>query len=205
MAAETPFASSFGNYGDPRRYMNKGESPGKKVEQFVAKIKNSPLANLAGILLAGGGEESASSPVPAPALGQGLSVPVAPSIGMNPNARSGTGIAPGSFQTPNLVLPQITDFNAPPSNADLDGDGQVDKFWGVNPANVPQPTSSPQSFRAPVVSQPIADVTNKTDFNPLGPDVNNQVALTGNEYQQIPGFGSAQEKAGKLMKIMGMG
>jgi hypothetical protein len=70
---------------------------------------------------------------------------------------------------------------------DLDGDGQVDDFWGVK-------SSSPQS-----------SLQNPTDFNPLAPDTSNQVTLTGNEYQQIPGFGSAQDKAGKLMKLMGMG
>jgi hypothetical protein len=49
------------------------------------------------------------------------------------------------------------------------------------------------------------DVTNQTDFNTFVPDTGNQVALTGNEYQQTPGFGSSKDKAGKLMKIMGMG
>ncbi len=207
MAAETPFGTSFGNYGDPRRYMNKGESPGKKVEQFVAKIKNSPLANLAGIMLAGGGEPL-SSPVPAPALGQGISAPAIPPIGLNPSLanRSGEGIAPGSFQMPELfkkpylTLPQIGTAT-PTQETDADGDGQVDSFWGIK-ANTPP---SPQSSAAPFVSQPIADVTNKTDFNPLAPDTSNQFAVSGNDYQQIPGFGSAQDKAGKLMKLMGMG
>jgi hypothetical protein len=202
MAEETPFGLSFGNYGDPRKYIGKGESPGKKVEQFVAKIKNSPLANLAGIMLAGGGESS-SSPVPAPALGQGISVPAVPPIGLNPSLanRSGEGIAPGSFQMPelfkkpNLTLPQIG-TTTPTQGTDADGDGQVNSFWGVK-ANAPQPALGLQSSTV--------DVTNKTDFNPLAPDASNQVAVSGNDYQQIPGFGSAQEKAGKLMKIMGMG
>ena len=179
MAEETPFALSFGSYGDPRRYMNKGISPGKKVEQFVAKIKNSPLANLAGIFLADGGEES-PSPVPAPALGQGVSVPVAPSIGLNANTPG--AVAPGSAPTP-PAAPTVM-----PSQ-DADGDGQIDSFWGIQP-------KAPQSS---------VNLQNPTDFNPLPPDTSNQVALTGNEYQQIPGFGSAQDKAGKLMKIMGMG
>jgi len=129
MAEETPFALSFGNYGDPRRYMNKGVSPAKKIEQAVSKIKDSPLANLAGILLAGGGQESA--PASAPALGQGISAPVAPPIGVNPNAPSGLGIKPGSFQMPNLTLPQIGTA-APTQSVDIDGDGLVDNFWGIN-------------------------------------------------------------------------
>lgn len=189
MAEETPFASSFGNYGDPRRYMNKGGSPGKKVEQFVAKIKNSPLAGLMGIGLAGEGNSPAPSPVPAPVLGQGISVPAVPPIGTNPNAVSGVGIAPGS--------PQMDAASTPAPGTDSDGDGQVDSFWGVKNTSTPPQTFGPQSSAV--------DVTNKTDFNTFVPDMGNQVALTGNEYQQIPGFGSAQDKAGKLMKIMGMG
>lgn len=131
MAEETPFASSFGNYGDPRRYMNKGEMPGKKVEQFVAKIKKSPLANLAGIFLAGEGEESTPSATPAPALGQGISAPVVPPVGVNPTASGGVGIRPGSFQMSTPTLPQIG-TGMPAQNVDIDGDGLVDTFWGIN-------------------------------------------------------------------------
>lgn len=197
MAEETPFASSFGNYGDPRRYMNKGGSPGKKVEQFVAKIKNSPLASFMGIGLAGEGGKPSPSPVPAPALGQGVSVPVVPPIGTNPNAASGVGIAPSSIQTVNPALSQMEAASTPAPGTDMDGDGQVDSFWGIKNTSTPAQTFGPQSSAV--------DVTNKTDFNTFVPDTGNQVAMTGNEYQQIPGFGSSQEKAGKLMKIMGMG
>lgn len=190
MAEETPFGLSFGTYGDPRRYMNKGVSPGKKVEEFVAKIRNSPLASLVGIGSAGDGTTAPStvpSAVPAPALGQGVSVPAASSIGLNANIPG--AVAPGPAPTP-PAAPTLMPAQ------DADGDGQIDSFWGVKPAAAPQPASAPQSS---------VDVKNPTDFNPLAPDTSNQVALTGNEYQQIPGFGSAQDKAGKLMKIMGMG
>jgi hypothetical protein len=181
--AITPFGESFGNYGDPRRYMNKGISPGKKVEQFVAKVRNSPLASFIGIGAAGDGTTAPSpvpAPVPAPALGQGVSVPGAPSIGVNANI-------PGAVAPSAAPMPQVAPTVMP--TQDADGDGQIDSFWGVKPVG-------PQSS---------VDVRNPTDFNPLAPDASNQVALTGNEYQQLPGFGSAQEKAGKLMKIMGMG
>lgn len=190
MAAETPFGLSFGTYGDPRRYMNKGISPGKKVEQFVAKVRNSPLASFIGIGAAGDGTTAPSpvpAPVPAPALGQGVSVPSAPSIGVNANI-------PGAVAPSAAPMPQVAPSVMPAQDAD--GDGQIDIFWGVKPAAAPQPASAPQSS---------VDVRNPTDFNPLVPDASNQVALTGNEYEQIPGFGSAQEKAGKLMKLMGMG
>jgi hypothetical protein len=191
MAEQTPFASSFGNYGDPRRYMNKGISPGKKVEQFVAKVRNSPLASLMGIGAAGDGTTAPSpvpAPVPAPALGQGVSVPGAPSIGVNANIPG--AVAPGS-----APMPQAAPSVMPAQ--DLDGDGQVDSFWGVKNTSTPPQTFGPQSSAV--------DVNNRTDFNTFVPDMGNQVALTGNEYQQIPGFGKGQQKAGKLMNLMGMG
>jgi hypothetical protein len=171
MAEETPFGLSFGNYGDPRRYMG-GASPAKKVEKFVAKIKNSPLANLAGIMLADGGDSS-SSPVPAPALGQGVSVPAAPSIGVNIPGAVAPGFTPMPQAAPSVMPTQ-----------DLDGDGQVDDFWGVK-------SSSSQS-----------SLQNPTDFNPLAPDTSNQVAVSPDDYRNIPGFGKLQKIAGQ---IMGMG
>lgn len=175
MAEETPFALSFGSYGDPRRYMNKGVSPGKKIEAAAAKIRNSPLANLAGIFLAGG--ESAPSPVPAPALGQGISVPAVPSIGLNANIPG--AVAPGAAPMPQAAP------NVMPAQ-DTDGDGQIDDFWGVK-------TTTPVSS---------LDVKNETDFNPLAPDTSSQMAVSGNDYQQIPGYGKLQKAVGQLM---GMG
>ena len=171
---DTPFAESFGNYGDPRRYMN-SPSPGKKVEAAVAKIRNSPLAGLLGIGLAGEGGKPALSPVPAPALGQGVSVPNAPSIGVNANIPG--AVAPGS-----ALIPQAAPSVMPAQ--DLDGDGQIDNFWGVK-------SSSPQS-----------SLQNPTDFNPLAPDTSNQVAVSPDDYRNIPGFGKLQKIAGQFM---GMG
>jgi hypothetical protein len=89
----------------------------------------SPLLNLLGIALAGGGS-TPESPATAPAIGQGISAPVAPPVGINPNA-SGLGIAPGSFKLPNLTLPQIGMPSTPAQGQDLDGDGLVDNFWGI--------------------------------------------------------------------------
>jgi hypothetical protein len=173
MAEETPFGLSFGSYGDPRKYMNKGGSPGKKVEQFVAKIKNSPVAGILGIGLADSGAKPVPAPVPAPALGQGVSVPGAPSIGVNIPGAVAPGSAPAPQAAPSVMPTQ-----------DLDGDGQVDEFWGVK-------SSSPQS-----------SLQNPTDFNPLAPDTSNQVAVSPDDYRNIPGFGKLQKIAGQ---IMGMG
>ena len=172
MAAETPFGLSFGSYGDPRRYMNKGVSPGKKVEAAVAKIRNSPLANLAGIFLADGGSES---PVPAPALGQGISAPTAPSIGINANIPG--AVAPSAPQMPQA---------APMPTQDTDGDGQIDDFWGVKP-------SSPQSS---------VNLQNPTDFNPLAPDTSNQMAVSPDDYKNAPGYGKL---AKAVQMFAGMG
>ena len=89
----------------------------------------SPLLNLLGIAMAGGGQAT-EQPNAAPALGQGISSPIAPPIGINPNA-GGLGISPESFKLPNLTLPQIGSPMMPTQNVDLDGDGKVDNFWGL--------------------------------------------------------------------------
>ena len=178
MAAETPFGLSFGTYGDPRRYMNKGISPGKKVEQFVAKVRNSPLASFIGIGAAGDGTTApVPAPVPAPALGQGVSVPGAPSIGVNANI-------PGAVAPSAAPMPQ-TDPSVMPKQ-DADGDGEIDSFWGVKPV-------SPQSS---------VNLKNPTDFNPLAPDTSNQMAVSPNDYMNAPGYGKLQKIASQ---IMGMG
>jgi hypothetical protein len=177
---DTPFGESFGNYGDPRRYMGQGISPGKKVEKFVAKVKNSPLAGLMGIGAAGDGKTAPSpvpAPVPASALGQGVAVPTAPSIGVNANIPG--AVAPGAAQ-----MPQAAPSVMP--TQDLDGDGQIDSFWGVKPVG-------PQSS---------VNLQNPTDFNPLAPDTSNQVAVSPDDYRNIPGFGKLQKIAGQFM---GMG
>lgn len=193
---DTPFALSFGNYGDPRRYMGQGQAPGKKIEQFVAKHRNNPVLGALGIGLSGLLGKPESQATPAPALGQGVSAPVVPPTGLNPNLanRSGVGIAPGSFQIPNLTLPQIGSANTPVQGADLDGDGQVDSFWGIQSTSAPKPAFGPQSSAV--------DVRNETDFNPLSPDTSNQFAMSGNDYQKVPGYGKLQKIAGQLM---GMG
>lgn len=121
MATKDPFAN-LGN-----EFMSWQSLP--SITQTL-KGGNSPLLNLLGIALAGGGE-SPEPPVAAPAMGQGISAPVAPPVGINPNASSGIGIAPGSFKLPTLSLPQIGVPSTPAQGQDLDGDGLVDNFWGL--------------------------------------------------------------------------
>jgi len=176
MATKDPFAN-LGN-----EFMSWQSAP--SITQTL-KGGQSPLLNLLGIALAGGGQ-APEQPIAAPAMGQGISAPVAPPVGINPNAPSGVGIAPGSFQIPNLTLPQMGSPDMPAQGADIDGDNQVDDFWGVK-------TTTPVSS---------VDVNNRTDFNPLAPDTSNQFAVSGNAYQQVPGYGKLQKIAGQLM---GMG
>ncbi len=131
MSEKIPFGLSFGNYEDPRKYMGQGQSPGKKIEEKIAKIRNSPLAGLLGIGLSGLASQSAPSATPAFALGQGISAPIVPPVGVNPTASGGVGIRPGSFQMSTPTLPQIG-TGMPAQNVDIDGDGLVDTFWGIN-------------------------------------------------------------------------
>jgi hypothetical protein len=173
MAEETPFGLSFGSYGDPRRYINKGESPAKKIQEKIAKIQKSPLANLAGLFFAGGEESASPSPVPAPALGQGISVPATPSVGLN---------IPGAVAPSAAPMPQV----APMPTQDADGDGQIDSFWGVTP-------SGPQSS---------VNLKNPTDFNPLAPDTSNQMAVSPDDYKNVPGYGKL---AKAVQMFAGMG
>ncbi len=178
MAEETPFGLSFGTYGDPRRYMNKGVSPGKKVEAAVAKIRNSPLASFIGIGAAGDGTKTpVPAPVSAPALGQGVSVPSAPSIGVNANI-------PGAVAPSAAPMPEVAPTAMP--TQDADGDGQIDSFWGVQP-------KSPQSS---------VNLKNPTDFNPLAPDTSNQMAISPNDAMNNPGYGKLQKIVGQFI---GMG
>ena len=119
MATKDPFAN-LGN-----EFMSWQSLP--SITQTL-KGNNSPLLNLLGIALAGGGQAPEAS-VASQGMGQGVSAPIAPPVGINPKA-SGVGIAPGSFQMPNLNLPQIG-ITAPAQGVDLDGDGLVDNFWGL--------------------------------------------------------------------------
>jgi len=173
MAAETPFGTSFGNYGDPRKYMNKGEMPAQKIANKIAKIQSSPLANVMGILFAGDNQKpSPAGAVPSPTTNQTAVEPVNSSVGVSPVA-------------PNLNAEPI-DTTTPTQGADVDGDGVVDNFWGV-----------------PSTPKPISSLQNPTDFNPSAQQTGyNQMLVTGNEYQQMPGYG----KLAKTVQTMfGMG
>lgn len=124
MATESPFA----NLGlEFMRWQN--------VPSIMETMKGgkSPLLNTLGILLGGNKDGGAEEPGQAPGLGQGVAPPSVPGgVGMNPNAPSGVGIAPSQFKVPNLTLPQLGTAPSAQPGIDVDGDGQIDNFWGIN-------------------------------------------------------------------------
>lgn len=202
MAAETPFGLSF---GDPRRYM--GQSPlaeiGKAAKTALTLYgleKSGAIKALDDIGLKSDGKGGFSFKTPAgsvPPITSG-------SGGVNADGVWGSNPMPVSPMTLNQPMAPV-----PPAASQV----QITPFGQDAPSNVqintfapPPPDAGMQILNETFRPQSSAvDVTNETDFNPFVPDTGNQVALTGNEYQQVPGFGSAQDKAGKLMKIMGMG
>jgi hypothetical protein len=184
MAAETPFGLSF---GDPRKYM--GQSPlaeaGKAAKSFLTGyvLKESGFTDYLNNLTKKP-VQGAAPPVAATGAPMGVSpVPVAP-----PQMQAAPMMPVSPASPADVVVNPIPNAEVMPQNI---GEQILNGTWTGSPPP-PQP------------SAPIS-VTNPTDFNPLAPAESNQVALTGNEYQQVPGFGSGQEKAAKLMKLMGMG
>lgn len=93
---------------------------------------SSPLLKGLGILLAGGDKKTEDqSDQSSPSLGQGIAPPsVSSGIGVNPQ-KSGTGISPNQFQMSGLTLPKLGTPTTSSQGVDLDGDGQVDNFWGI--------------------------------------------------------------------------
>lgn len=188
MAAETPFGLSF---GDPRKYM--GQSPlaevGKAAKTFLTgyALKESGFTDFLNKLGQKPEQQTVvQGAVPLPSSFNQYLAPVPPAA-VQPTPVAPMAVQPSAPAQPGVVVTPIPENNEPPKDI---GERILNGTWTGFPTAAPA---------APVSLQ------NPTDFNPLAPDTSNQVALTGNEYQQIPGFGSAQDKAGKLLKIMGMG
>lgn len=130
MAADNPFA----NLGT--EFMRWQSIP--SLSESIAKIASgggSPVLKTIGMLLAGGGSQGSETSAE-PALGQGIAPPSVPGgQGMSMNKPSGIGIAPGQFQVSNLAMPKLgtpaTPTNPTGPGIDVDGDGQIDNFWGI--------------------------------------------------------------------------
>lgn len=171
MAADTPFGLSFGN---PSRYM--GQSPlaeiGKaaKTGLMLYGLQQTGAIDALdklGVKPNKAGGFSYNSPT-APA---GAVPPVAPTAtGMAPVAPSTTGspVMPSGAVAPNAVAPTEPAPLTPPPNLGMDIlDG---KFKGVDTSFV-----DPQATRDSLVLPQQAGY--------------NQMLQTGNEYQQVPGYG----------------
>jgi len=192
MAAETPFGASF---GDPRRYM--GQSP---LAEIGKALKTGGI--LYGLQKSGAIEALDKLGIKSDGKG-GFNLPTTQPAGAVPPTMQPMGtrsIAPPQLGAAPPVAPPMSGAEVTPLPDSGPSNVQINTFAPPPPdagRQILEGTFQPQSS--------VIDVTNETDFNPFVPDTGNQVALTGNEYQQTPGFGSGQDKAGKLMKIMGMG
>ena len=173
-AGITPFGESF---ADPRRYM--GQSPlaevGKAAKTFLTghALRQSGLENYLNSL----GKKQP----------QGAAAPSAPATtAIQPPQANVAPVMPVAPQGP--AVQSATPMNAP-TGLDMPSDigNQIlDGTWTGFP---PAPTG-PTSLKNP------------TDFNPLAPDASNQVAVSPDDYRNIPGFGKLQKIAGQFM---GMG
>ena len=184
MAAETPFGLSF---GDPRRYM--GKSP-------LAEIGNAAKSFLTGYAIQESGLEKYLNEKGVKKNPQGGYSYSAPSGSIPPAKAASPAAVPPPQQSLSAMPPQsvqpaqqgvvntpVPNGNLPPSDI---GEQILNNTWTGFPSAPTGPTS----------------LINPTDFNPFVPDTGNQIAMTGNEYQQAPGFGKLQKIAGQFM---GMG
>jgi hypothetical protein len=192
MAAETPFGLSFGN---PSKYM--GQSP-------LAEVGKAIKTGLIGYGIQKSGLESWLNEKGMKRNKQGGYEYNAPA-GSVPPITSGSGgvnsdgvwgqnpmpISPSSLSQP--VMPMIPEATS-----------------AVSPAMAPQPQidlGPPPDVGDKILDDawhaPVSDLSNKTDFNPVAQQTGyNQMLVTGNEYQQAPGYGKLQKT---LQTMFGMG
>ena len=173
MAAESPFGASF---GDPRRYM--GQSP-------LAEIGKGLKAGLTAYAL----KESGFTDYLNSLNKKPTTSAVAPSAPVAPVPPPQAAAAPFQPFAPQAAFPQDVVVTPIPDQQEMPPDIGEQILNGTWTGFPPAPTG-PTSLKNP------------TDFNPLAPDASNQLAVSGNDYQQIPGYGKLQKIAGQLM---GMG
>ena len=168
MAADAPFGLSF---GDPRKYM--GQSPlaeiGKaaKTGLMAYAVQKSGLEkylNEQGINKDKQGNYGYSAPagaVPPMSATGATMAPVPPST-------TGSPVMPSGAVAPNAVAPTAPAPLTPPPN--IGGDILDGKFEGV-----------PTSFVDPQAQRDSLVLPQQAGYN--------QMLQTGNEYQQVPGYG----------------
>ena len=199
--AITPFGESF---GDPRRYM--GQSPLAQVGQaaktglILYGLQKSgaiqALDNM-GIKSDGKGGFSFNKPAGAvPPITSGAAGD------MNTNGVFGTNpmpISPSSLSQPVMPVAPV-----PPAAPGV----QITPLGQDAPSNVqintlpPAPDAGMQILNGTFRPQSAVDVNNRTDFNPLGPDASNQMAVSPDDYKNAPGYGKLAKAVGMFM---GMG
>jgi len=174
--ADTPFGLSFGN---PSKYM--GQSP-------LAEVGKAIKTGLIGYGIQKSGLEDWLN-----------------EKGMNKNKQGGY-----EYKTPAGAIPPAVKASAPVAPP-----AQVQSMVPVAPSAVPAevPPQPQVDFGPPsdigdrILNdnwhEPISDLTNKTDFNPVAQQTGyNQMLNTGNEYQQMPGYGKLQKT---IQTMFGMG
>jgi len=202
MAAESPFGLSF---GDPRKYM--GQSP---LGQIGQAAKTGLM--LYGLQKSGAIDALDNLGIKSDNKG-GFSFNNKPAGSVPPITSGSTGVnadgvwgsnpmpvSPMSFQQPQAPIapvPPATGVQVTPLGQDAPSNVQFNTLPPPPPANAGQ-----QILDGTFRPQSSVDVTNPTDFNPSAPDASNQFAVSGNDYQKIPGYGKLQKIAGQLF---GMG
>jgi hypothetical protein len=199
----TPFGESF---GDPRRYM--GQSPMAQIGQalkaygMIQGLEKSgaikALDNL-GIKADSRGSFTLNRPAGAvPPITSGAAGD------MNTNGVFGTNpmpISPSSLSQPVMPVAPVM-----PAGAGV----QITPMGQEAPSNVqfntlpppPPPDAGMQLLNGTFRPQSAVDVSNPTDFNPLGPDASNQMAVSPDDYKNAPGYGKLAKAVGMFM---GMG
>lgn len=176
MAAETPFGLSFGN---PGRYM--GSSP-------LAEVGKAIKTGLIGYGIQESGLENWLNEKGMKKNKQGGYEYSAPAGSVPPITSGSTGVnADGVWgQNPMPVSPMTLSQPVMPINPDATMPPPVMQQAPMNFG--PPPDIGNKILDNDWHGEPV-DVSNTSDFNPLPIDAGNQVAMTGNEYKQAPGYG----------------
>ena len=184
MAEETAFGVSF---GDPRRYMGK-----------------SPLGDVGSAL---------KTFLTVTALEKSGAIGALDKLGIKPTKQ-------GGFEFSNTKQP------VPPITSGAAGDMMTNGVWGTNPmpvspmsfsqmpaaipsAAIPEQPAMPKVDLGPPPNVGLdvlddkwelseAEPIEKQDFNPLPSDMSNQMAMSPNAYQQVPGYGKLQKIASAI-------
>jgi hypothetical protein len=198
--ATTPFGESF---GDPRRYM--GQSPLAQVGQALKTgavlyglHKSGAIEALDKMGIKSDNKGGFTFNKPAGSVPPaGAVVPTAPSATEINMFNSGANPAvPPEMQTAPVMPTQPMGVQVTPMGQEAPSNVQINTFAP------PPPDAGMQLMNNTYRPQSSVDVKNDTDFNPLAPDYSNQFAVSGNDYQQVPGYGKLQRIAGQFM---GMG